>query len=90
MRTQQLGFNLLGGEGEYGDPPLRQGIGADDALPPGPYAVGLTHYWGGDGHAHSSPPYTVICGDGRAIIADIQSRQIADAVADAMNKVYPS
>lgn len=55
-------------------------IAHDDPLPPGPYTVGLTHGPHGD-----SRPYTVVCADGRAIAGHIESRQCAQAIADAMN-----
>lgn len=49
-------------------------------LPPGPYAVGLTHGPNGD-----SPPYTVNCGTGQAVAGHIPSKAIAEAIADTLN-----
>jgi hypothetical protein len=56
-----------------------------DPLPPGPYAVGLTHSPRGD-----SRPFTLVCGDGRAIAGHIESRACADALAEAMNLRHPA
>ncbi len=55
-------------------------IAHDDPLPPGPYAVGLTHTSRGD-----SRPYTITCADGRAICGHVESRACADAIVAAMN-----
>lgn len=51
-----------------------------DALPPGPYGVGLTHTPHGD-----SVPWTVTCGDGRAVAGHVPSKAIAEAIVAALN-----
>lgn len=56
-------------------------LGAGDALPPGPYSVGM--YEGPRGE--TAPPWVVRCGDGRAIAGHVPSRQIAEKIAEAMN-----
>lgn len=60
-------------------------ISATDPLPPGPYGIGLTHTQHGD-----EPPYTVVCGDGRAIAGHVNSKACADAIAEAMNARFPA
>jgi hypothetical protein len=60
-------------------------IAAGDALPAGPYGVGLTSTPYG-----VSPPFTLICGAGRALAGHIESYQIAQAIAAAMNAAHPA
>jgi hypothetical protein len=71
------------------NPPLRQAITAFDDMPPGPYSVGVTYWWGGDGVAYHGQPFTVTCGDGRAIAGHVESRDCADKIAAALNLAYP-
>lgn len=54
-------------------------LGSTDSLPPGPYGVGLTHTSSGD-----SLPFTVTCGDGRAVAGHVPSRHIAEAIVAAL------
>jgi len=56
-------------------------IGRDDQLPPGPYKVGMMH--GPKGELEW--PFTIQCGDGRAIAGHVNSRACADAIVAAMN-----
>lgn len=59
----------------------RPEIMRDDPMPTGPYSVGYTHWEGaGDGF-----PYTVRCGDGRAIAGQVNSLACAQAIVDALN-----
>ncbi len=51
-------------------------------MPPGPYNIGLTHGPNGD-----FPPYTVVCGDGRAVCGHVPSAAIAGEIAMALNTV---
>jgi len=80
-----------------GDPALVRGRGRDariasasrsrgeiargDPLPPGPYAVSMMHGPGGI----REWPFTVVCGDGRAIAGHVPSRECAQAIVDALN-----
>jgi hypothetical protein len=57
-------------------------LDSSDTLPPGPYTVGLTS---GPGD-YRGVPYTIVCGDGRAIAGHVPSKAIAEAIADAMNQ----
>ena len=57
-------------------------IGADDDLPAGPYAVGLTYDFQ---LKRFTPPHTVFCGDGRCIAGHIPSLDIAKKIAAALN-----
>jgi hypothetical protein len=59
-------------------------IGRNDPMPPGPYRVGLTHGQRGD-----EWPYTIVCGDGRAIAGHIHSKACADQIVFALNCVLP-
>jgi len=63
---------------------MMMAIKSTDSLPPGPYAVGLTH---GPG-SYAGPPYAVTCGDGRAIAGHVESKAIAQDIADAMNFLF--
>ncbi len=56
-------------------------VGAHDTLPPGPYLVGLTHTPHGD-----MPPWTVVCGDGRAVCGHVPSSEIAAEICLALNQ----
>jgi hypothetical protein len=60
-------------------------IGRTDPMPPGPYHVGLTHGPRGD----DGWPYTIVCGDGRAIAGHVNSKECADAIVFALNCVLP-
>jgi hypothetical protein len=64
-------------------PPLGE-IARDDPMPPGPYSVGMTHGPRGD-----EWPYTIQCGDGRAIAGHIHSKACAEAIVLALNIVLP-
>jgi len=80
----QPGLDLVG-RTAFGVPDVPRGIGElgdGDDMPAGPYRVGLTHEEGG----FDGPPYTVCCGDGRAVAGHVPSRQIAQAIADALNR----
>jgi hypothetical protein len=55
-------------------------FGAGDAMPAGPYSIGLTH-----GQRFDSPPWTICCADGRAVAGHIPSREIAEAIVAALN-----
>lgn len=59
-------------------------IARGDPFPPGPYAVGLVHGPHGD-----SWPYTVQCGDGRAVAGHVNSLACAEAIVAALNRIYP-
>lgn len=80
-----LGEAILGA-----DPEMRPAIARDDPLPPGPYSVGLTHWITGNGEVHDGPPFTVVCGDGRAVAGHVESRLCAEAVASALNRCHPN
>lgn len=58
-------------------------LGTTDTPPPGPYSVGMTK----GPHGETAPPWTVVCGDGRAIAGHVPSREIAQAIALAMNRL---
>lgn len=75
----QLGLDLAGGESPL-SPPLRAEICREDPMPPGPYSVGLCHTEYGD-----MEPFTICCGDGRAIAGHVNSRACADAIVAALN-----
>ncbi|MDE2103658.1 MAG: hypothetical protein KGL39_40850 [Patescibacteria group bacterium] len=51
---------------------------------PGPYSIGLTITSQG-----LSQPYVIRCGDGRAIAGHVESRACAEAIVDALNRVFP-
>jgi hypothetical protein len=51
-------------------------------MPEGPFLVGLTHTPHGD-----MPPWTVVCGDGRAVAGHVPSAAIAGEIAMALNTV---
>lgn len=51
-------------------------------LPEGPFLIGLTHTPHGD-----FPPWTVVCGDGRAVAGHVPSAAIAGHIAMALNTV---
>jgi hypothetical protein len=81
---QQPGLDLVGGSA-FGVSEVPRGLGElgdGDAMPNGPYQIGLTHWEGG----FDGLPYTVCCGDGRAVAGHVPSRQIAQAIADALNR----
>lgn len=88
-RAQQLGFDLVGGDATTVERPPGE-FGDGDPLPPGPYAPGLTHWQGADGAWHDSIPYTVCCADGRAVAGHVPSRDIAEAIAVALNARFPA
>lgn len=75
-------FALEGGSafGVFDSPRGNGELGAGDELPAGPYRVGLTHNEWGD-----SPPWTICCGDGRAVAGHIPSFECATAIAEALN-----
>lgn len=83
--SQQLALDMAGGyaidpsEGWVGAPGKGE-IGAGDPMPPGPYTVGLTHTPEGD-----MPPWTVVCGDGRAVAGHVPSRECAEAIVEALH-----
>lgn len=84
MTGKSPGLDLVGGSA-FGVSDVPRGcgeLGNGDELPPGPYRIGLTHWEGG----FDGPPYTVQCGDGRAVAGHVPSRQIAQAIADALNR----
>lgn len=90
-RDPQIGFDF--GTVDHAaavNPPLQVSIAADDPMPPGPYSVGLTYWWGGDGICHQGPPWVIECGDGRCVAGHVESRECADAIVRALNLVYPS
>ncbi len=89
MKSAQLDMGLVGGAGLIPELPLRQAVTAYEPIPPGPYSVGLTHWISGDGEAHDTQPYTILCGDGRAIAGHVESRQIAETIAEALNACLP-
>lgn len=60
-------------------------IARDDPMPPGPYSVGMTIGPRGE----LEWPFTVVCGDGRAIAGHIHSRVCAGAIVSALNAVRP-
>lgn len=80
---RQLGFDL--GDGFVPAGRVAGELGAGDEMPPGPYTVGMT-YWEGFGEG---PPWTVRCGDGRAVAGHVGSREIAEAIALALNRCFP-
>lgn len=68
------------------DLPASKGeISRTDSMPPGPYGVGMTHTQRGD-----EWPYTITCGDGRAIAGHVNSRACAQAIADVLNREFPA
>ncbi len=60
-------------------PTGQMALTAQEGLPPGPYSVGLTHGPSGDGE-----PWTVCCGDGRAIAGSVHSKASAEAIVEAL------
>lgn len=86
--SAQPSLDLAGGtavdqsDGVSGLPPGKGELSRGDSLPAGPYGVGLTHTQRGD-----EPPYTVTCGDGRAVAGHVPSREIAGAIAEALNRM---
>lgn len=82
--TTQLGLTLEGGAALIPDPLFRGELGAGDPMPPGPYTVGLTKCEGPDSW-YETIPWTVRCGDGRAVAGHIPSLAIAEVVAAALN-----
>lgn len=85
-RDPQLGLILDGGtSAAQHKRPLRAELSSFDPMPDGPYSVGLTYWLGGDGEDHQGQPFTVLCGDGRAIAGSVPSREIAEAIAAALN-----
>lgn len=58
-------------------------LSADSFLPRGEFYIGLTHSPQGD-----MPPWTVCCGDGRAVAGHVPSKAIAEAIAKALNAAY--
>lgn len=63
-------------------------LGDGDAMPPGPYSVGMTKVVAtGKSEQKFSPPYTVLCGDGRAVAGHVPSREIAEAIVWALNRM---
>ena len=71
-------------------------LAAGDPFPTGSYSVGLTKIVAGGTSALSpvrivglEQPWTICCGDGRAIVGWIDSKATAYAVAAALNAVYP-
>jgi hypothetical protein len=83
--SAQLGLMLAGGSGAIPEPLNRGELGDGDALPPGPYTVGLTHWQAPDGTLHDGMPYTVVCATGQAVAGHVPSREIAEAIAVALN-----
>lgn len=75
------------GEGISGLPKGRPCIARTDPLPPGPYSVGLTKIQHADGY-YEGQPYTIVCGDGRAIAGHVDSAACAEAIARAMNETF--
>ena len=62
-------------------------LGRGDALPPGPFAVGLTWDFG---LKRLTPPWTVSSvATGQAICGDVPSQEIAQAIAAALNREAP-
>ncbi|HYJ44045.1 MAG TPA: hypothetical protein VEW06_06275 [Xanthobacteraceae bacterium] len=57
-------------------------IARGDPMPDGPFRVGMMH--GPNGALEW--PYTVVCGDGRAIAGHVPSRECAEAIVDALNQ----
>lgn len=85
--SAQLGLGLEGGAA-FGVADAPRGIGElgdGDEMPAGPYRIGLTHWEGG----FDGLPYTVCCGDGRAVAGHVPSREIAQAITDALNARAP-
>lgn len=88
--TGQLDLALAGGhaidpsEGWRGEAGKGE-LGSSDRLPPGPYSVGATIWQSGEG-----PPWTVRCGDGRAVAGHIPSREIAETICAALNRCEPA
>jgi len=56
-------------------------IARGDPMPPGPFSVGMMH--GPNGALEW--PFTIRCGDGRAIAGHVPSRECAQAIVDALN-----
>lgn len=84
--TRQPALDLGSGRAVLPDRfPLRGEFGEGDPMPPGPFAIGLTHGEYGDGL-----PFTVICGDGRAVAGHVPSRKIAQAIVEALNAQRPN
>lgn len=86
---KQLGLGLDGGSANVATRPLRASLAIDDPFPPGPYSVGLTYWLGGDGEDHQGHPLTIRSGDGRCVAGHIPSRDCAEAIALALNAVFP-
>lgn len=59
---------------------MRRAIAHDDALPPGPYTIGLTNTPNG-----LSRPYVIRCADGRAVAGHVESKACAEAICAALN-----
>lgn len=82
--SAQPTLDLVGGGGLLPELSRSGELGDGDSLPPGPYAVGLTHWIDALNHHHESLPYTVTCADGRAVAGHVPSRAIAEAIAAAL------
>lgn len=87
---RQGGLDLVGGSAMIPDRHSLGELGTDAALPPGPYLVGLTKIEGIGGDWYEGLPYVVRCSTGQAIVGQIPSREIAQAIADALNAARPA
>lgn len=83
--SAQPGLDLVGGSALIPDPLFHGELGAGDEMPPGLYSVGLTICEGPDG-SYETIPWTVRCGDGRAVCGHVPSLAIAQAIADVLNR----
>jgi hypothetical protein len=90
MKAGQGRLDLAGGSALIPDKyPLGE-LGAGDPMPDGPYAVGLTKCETGGGEWYEGVPWTVTCGTGQAIAGHVPSVEIAEAIAEALNRTYPT
>ena len=95
MRAAQIGLRLDGGRGVAPDRKriantgLIGALGDGDPLPPGPFTVSLSTCDGPEGVVYETIPYVVKCGNGQAVAGHVPSREIAEAIADALNRAFP-
>lgn len=85
----QQSLDLLGGSALIPDAQFRGEFGAGEPMPVGPYTVGLTRCEGVGGEWRESIPWVIRCADGRAVAGHVPSREIAEAIAAALNGACP-
>lgn len=85
--TAQFSLGLEGGnapdpkEGVFGPPRVAASSAPAIRCRPAPTASASPHGPDGDG-----PPWTLCCGDGRAVAGHVPSRECAEAIVEALNR----